>query len=88
MCKVMHVVHEHRRDGRHGLRKRPRQSEAVAEIEPFNQAQKGGNDAVNPYLFYNGNCEAAFKFYEKVLGGKIELMMTQEGRRNHADAAG
>ena len=22
---------------------------------------------VNPYLFYNGNCEAAFKFYEKVL---------------------
>jgi PhnB protein len=30
---------------------------------------------VNPYLFYNGNCEAAFKFYEKVLGGKIELML-------------
>jgi PhnB protein len=30
---------------------------------------------LNPYLFYNGNCEAAFKFYEKVLGGKIEFMM-------------
>ena len=34
---------------------------------------------VNPYLFYNGNCEAAFKFYEKALGGKIEMMMTHEG---------
>ena len=30
---------------------------------------------VNPYLFYNGNCEAAFKYYEKVLGGEIEAMM-------------
>jgi PhnB protein len=34
---------------------------------------------VNPYLFYNGNCEAAFKYYEKVLGAKIESMMTHEG---------
>ena len=33
---------------------------------------------VNPYLFYNGNCEAAFKYYEKVLGAKIELMLTHE----------
>ena len=31
---------------------------------------------VNPYLFYNGNCEAALKYYEKVLGAKIEAMMT------------
>ncbi|HET7885484.1 MAG TPA: VOC family protein [Bradyrhizobium sp.] len=30
---------------------------------------------LNPYLFYNDNCEAAFKFYEQVLGGKIEMMM-------------
>ena len=30
---------------------------------------------VNPYLFYDGNCEAAFKYYEKVLGGKIEFLM-------------
>src|SRR5690242_21659113 len=30
---------------------------------------------LNPYLFFNGNCEAAFKYYEKVLGGKIEFMM-------------
>ncbi len=34
---------------------------------------------VNPYLFYNGNCEAAFTFYAKVLGGKIDAMMTHEG---------
>ena len=33
---------------------------------------------VNPYLFYNGNCEAAFKYYEKVLGARIEAMMTHE----------
>ena len=34
---------------------------------------------LNPYLTFNGQCEAAFKFYEKVLGGKIEAMMTFEG---------
>jgi PhnB protein len=33
---------------------------------------------INPYLYYNGNCEAAFKFYEKTLGAKIEAMMTHE----------
>ena len=31
---------------------------------------------VNPYLFYNGNCEAALKYYQKVLGAKIEAMLT------------
>ena len=31
---------------------------------------------LNPYLTFDGRCEAAFKFYEKVLGGKIEAMMT------------
>jgi PhnB protein len=33
---------------------------------------------VNPYLFYNSNCEAAFKFYEKVLGAKVEMMLRNE----------
>jgi PhnB protein len=28
----------------------------------------------NPYLLFNGNCEEAFKVYEKVLGGKIIAM--------------
>jgi PhnB protein len=34
---------------------------------------------LNPYLTFSGDCEAAFKFYEKVLGGKIQAMMTAEG---------
>lgn len=29
---------------------------------------------LNAYLNFNGQCEAAFKFYEKCLGGKIEAM--------------
>jgi PhnB protein len=31
---------------------------------------------LNPYLNFNGNCAAAFKFYEKALGGKIGMIMT------------
>jgi PhnB protein len=34
---------------------------------------------VNPYLFFNGQCEEAFKFYEKLLNGKILAMMPHEG---------
>ena len=34
---------------------------------------------MNPYLTFSGNCEAAFKFYERVLGGKIVAMMPHEG---------
>jgi PhnB protein len=34
---------------------------------------------VNPYLFFNGQCEAAFKFYAQVLGGKIEAMLPHKG---------
>ena len=34
---------------------------------------------LNPYLVFDGRCEAAFKFYEKALGGKIEAMMTYGG---------
>lgn len=30
---------------------------------------------VNPYLMFNGNCEAAFRYYETHLGGKIQVMM-------------
>jgi PhnB protein len=35
---------------------------------------------LNPHLTFNGQCEAAFKFYEKCLNGKILMMMT------HADS--
>lgn len=34
---------------------------------------------LNLYLYFNGNCEEAFKYYEKNLGGKIEVMLTNEG---------
>lgn len=31
---------------------------------------------VTPYLTFNGDCAAAFKFYERCLGGKLEAIMT------------
>jgi PhnB protein len=31
---------------------------------------------LNPYLNFNGQCEAAFAFYEQVLGGKMASKMT------------
>ena len=31
---------------------------------------------INPYLNFNGNCAEAFRFYEKVLRGKIEAIHT------------
>ncbi|HEY2918511.1 MAG TPA: VOC family protein [Candidatus Binatia bacterium] len=34
---------------------------------------------LNPYLTFNGQCEAAFKFYEQCLGGKIVAMVAHAG---------
>ena len=34
---------------------------------------------LNSHLHFNGECESAFKFYEKCLGGKITFMMPHEG---------
>jgi PhnB protein len=34
---------------------------------------------LNPYLLFNGQCEAAFKFYAQCLGGKIEAMLPHAG---------
>ncbi|HLH02901.1 MAG TPA: VOC family protein [Bryobacteraceae bacterium] len=31
---------------------------------------------LNPYLNFNGNCRAAFEFYQQHLGGKITFVMT------------
>jgi PhnB protein len=33
---------------------------------------------LNPHLAFDGQCEAAFKFYEECLGGKIVTMLTYE----------
>jgi PhnB protein len=48
---------------------------------------------INAYLTFNGQCEAAFRYYEKCLGGKIVFMLkygdspmagdTPAGRRDH-----
>jgi PhnB protein len=34
---------------------------------------------MNTHLSFDGRCEAAFKFYEKCLGGKIQFMMRHAG---------
>lgn len=34
---------------------------------------------INPYLFFDGSCEEAFKFYEQCFGGKIDQMINHEG---------
>jgi PhnB protein len=34
---------------------------------------------MNTHVHFNGQCEEALKFYEKVLNGKITFMMTYEG---------
>lgn len=31
---------------------------------------------LNPYLFFDGQCAAAFKFYAQLLGGEIAMMQT------------
>jgi len=31
---------------------------------------------LNPQLAFNGQCEAAFRFYERCLGGKIAFLLT------------
>jgi PhnB protein len=33
----------------------------------------------NCYLLFDGNCEEAFNFYQKTLGGEIKAMMRHEG---------
>src|SRR5260370_26275204 len=46
---------------------------------PSSTKTKGSVMHLNPYLFFNGQCEAAFKFYAKVIGGKIEPILAHEG---------
>lgn len=33
---------------------------------------------LNPYLFYQDKCEAAFNYYARVLGGRIDAMLRSE----------
>ena len=41
---------------------------------------------LSPYLNFNGNCRAAFSYYEKHLGGKIQMMMTHAEGPPHPNA--
>jgi PhnB protein len=38
-------------------------------------SDKNGLAIVEPYLFFNGNCEEAIQFYQKALGAEVEMMM-------------
>ena len=33
---------------------------------------------LNPYLIFNGNCEEALQFYERVLGAKVDCLLRHE----------
>jgi PhnB protein len=35
-------------------------------------------NATSPYLFFNGTCAEAMRFYERTLGGKLEMMTHAE----------
>ncbi|MCU0786792.1 MAG: VOC family protein [Verrucomicrobia bacterium] len=35
----------------------------------------GNQSIVQPYLFFNGNCEEAVEFYRKAIGAEIEMTM-------------
>ncbi|CAI8748786.1 MULTISPECIES: VOC family protein [Pseudomonas] len=43
---------------------------------------------INPYLIFNGDCAAAFKFYAQSLQGTLEVMMTfgESPAREHVPA--
>src|SRR5262249_34536587 len=45
----------------------------------FSLSEEGETMQLDTYLFFNGQCEEAFKFYADALGGKIEAMMPHEG---------
>lgn len=42
---------------------------------------------LHTYLNYGGNCEQAFRFYERHLGGKITMMMTHGQQPNPKDVS-
>jgi PhnB protein len=42
---------------------------------------------LHTYLNYGGNCEEAFRFYEKHLGGKITMMMPHGDQPHQSDAS-
>jgi len=51
----------------------------LVSFSGFSLAKQESPMKINPYLMFNGNCEAAFTHYAKALGGKIEMMLPHEG---------
>src|SRR5256885_1491578 len=47
-------------------------TQAGTQQSPIEQSKP----QISPYLVFNGQCETAFKFYEKALNAKIEAIMT------------
>src|SRR5262249_55401833 len=45
--------------------------------EPVGAQGDDMSTTLDPYLFFDGTCAEAMRFYEKALGGKLEMMMTQ-----------
>ncbi|AGP45070.1 Uncharacterized protein conserved in bacteria [Serratia plymuthica] len=43
---------------------------------------------IQPYLFFNGNCEQAVNFYAQQLGGKIEFIMRYKEMPEEAKQGG
>src|SRR5262245_54213856 len=43
------------------------------------RSSEGEDMQLIPYLNFNGQCEAGFKYYEQCLGGKIVAMFTYGG---------
>src|SRR2546422_983396 len=75
-CEGNVDIFQHGQPGRQGLRGGSCQHEGCLR----NQFQpKERTMQLNSYLFFNGQCETAFKFYEQCLGGKIAAMLTHAG---------
>jgi PhnB protein len=53
--------------------------EGELEIRPIFGVPQNGAKELNSYLHFKGQCEEAFKFYEKCLDGKIDSMFRYEG---------
>ena len=56
-----------------------------AKKAPAAKKSKPKDACLNPYIIFNGNCEAAFKLYQKVFGGTVDLyrfkdMPPEEGK--------
>src|SRR5947199_7644913 len=44
--------------------------------QPQPSTEEPAMSDLSAYLIFNGNCAEAMRFYERTLGGKLELMMT------------